>query len=596
MCGIIGYAGPREAQEVLLDGLRRLEYRGYDSAGLAIVGSSLKVFKDKGEISKLSSSMPQLRGHLGVGHTRWATCGKPSQQNAHPFLDCTGQMAVVHNGIIENHLALRKKLIDEGHVFTSETDTEVLVHLLEKHYKGDLHAALREALKEVKGTYAVVAIRTDGRELVAARKENPLVIGLGVGENIVASDVTAMLNYTNKALYIMDGETVVLGPSKVTIYDVDGRTVHRDPSIITWTVEDAKKGGFEHYMLKEIFEQPTAIHNSLLESLDELESGTLMIDHDAPSIKLVACGTSYHASMVGKYIIEALAKIPTTVELASEYRYSPGTGEGPLTVLLTQSGETADTLAAAREARRRGCPTLAVTNVVGSTIAREVDRVFYTKAGPEIGVAATKTYTTQLMAMYLLGMRLAQMRRAMGRDEIRELTSELRGMPRYIGKVLDRAHEVEAATDMLVPARDVFFLGRNINYPTMLEGALKLKEISYIHAEGYAAGELKHGPLALLDASTPVVAACVKDHTYEKMLANISEVAARDSPILAIGLEGDADLAAVADSTVSVPKVNPILSPVPLTVMVQLIAYYTARKRGCPIDKPRNLAKSVTVD
>jgi glucosamine--fructose-6-phosphate aminotransferase (isomerizing) len=596
MCGIIGYAGPREAQEVLLDGLKRLEYRGYDSAGVAIVGSDLRVFKDKGEISKFSSSMPRLSGHLGVGHTRWATCGKPSQQNAHPFLDCTGQMAVVHNGIIENYLALREKLVSEGHVFTSETDTEVLVHLLEKHYKGDLHAALRETLKEVKGTYAVVAVRADRDEIVAARKENPLVVGLGVGENIVASDVTAMLNYTNKALYIMDGETVVLRSDKVFVYDHDGKPVKRDPCVITWTVDDAKRGGYEHYMLKEIFEQPTAIHNSLLGSLDELEAGSLMIDREPASIKLVACGTSYHASMVGKYIIEALAKIPTTVELASEYRYSPGTGESPLTVLLTQSGETADTLAAAREARRRGCPTLAVTNVVGSTIAREVDRVFYTKAGPEIGVAATKTYTAQLMAMYLLGIRLGQLCHTLGRDEVRELTSELRGMPRYIGKVLDRAHEVEAATDMLVPARDVFYLGRNINYPTMLEGALKLKEISYIHAEGYAAGELKHGPLALLDSSTPVVAACIKDHTYEKMLANISEVAARDSPILAIGIEGDGDLAAVADATVSVPKVNPILSPVPLTVMVQLISYYTAKKRNCPIDKPRNLAKSVTVD
>jgi glucosamine--fructose-6-phosphate aminotransferase (isomerizing) len=596
MCGIVGYAGPREAQEVLLDGLKRLEYRGYDSAGIAIVGTGLKIFKDKGEISKLVATIPQLTGNLGVGHTRWATCGKPSQANAHPFLDCTGRMAVVHNGIIENYLALREQLTADGHTFTSETDTEVLVHLLEKHYQGDLHAALRTMLQEVRGTYAMVAIREDSHELVAARKENPLVVGLGVGENIVASDVTAMLNYTNKALYIMDGETVVLSADRVSIYDRHGQEVRREPSIITWTVEDAKKGGFDHYMLKEIFEQPTAIHNSLLGSLDELESGSLMVDHEVTSVKLVACGTSYNASMVGKYVIEALAKIPSTVELASEYRYSPGTGENPLTVLLTQSGETADTLAAAREARRRGCHTLAVTNVVGSTITREVDKVFYTKAVPEIGVAATKTYTAQLMSMYLLGMRLGQQRHTMGRDAIRELTSELRGMPRYIGKVLDRANEVEAATDMLVPARDVFFLGRNINYPTMLEGARKLKEISYIHAEGYAAGELKHGPLALLDASTPVVAACIRDHTYDKMLANISEVAARDSPVLAIGLEGDSDLAAIADAVVSIPAVSPILSPVPLTVMVQLIAYYTAKKRGCPIDKPRNLAKSVTVD
>ena len=596
MCGIIGYAGPRNAQEVILDGLKRLEYRGYDSAGVAIVGDSLQMFKDKGEISKLASTMPSLDGHLGVGHTRWATCGKPSQKNAHPFLDCSGRIAVVHNGIIENHLALRKQLTDEGHVFTSETDTEVLAHLLEKHFKGDLHKALIDALKEVKGTYAIVVLHAEKGELVAARKENPLVVGLGVGENLFASDVTAILNYTNKALYVMDGETVVLASDRVTIYDHEGRPVTREPNVVTWTVEDAQKGGYEHFMLKEIFEQPTAIHNSLLGSLEDLQNGNLMIDQDVPSVKLVACGTSYHASMVGKYIIEALAKIPTTVELASEYRYSPGTGEDPLTVMLTQSGETADTLAAAREARRRGCRTLAVTNVVGSTIAREVDSVFYTNAGPEIGVAATKTYTAQLMAMYLLGIRLAQLRRTMGRDEVRELVSELRSMPRYIGNVLDRAEEVNQTVDMLVPAQDVFFLGRNINYPTMLEGALKLKEISYIHAEGYAAGELKHGPLALLTKSTPVVAACVKDHTYEKMISNISEVAARNSPILGIGMEGDSDLAAVTDATVSIPHVNPLLSPVPLTVVVQLIAYYTAKKKGCSIDKPRNLAKSVTVD
>jgi glucosamine--fructose-6-phosphate aminotransferase (isomerizing) len=596
MCGIIGYAGPRNAEEVLLDGLKRLEYRGYDSAGVAVVGSSIEVFKDKGEISKLASTMPVLGGHLGVGHTRWATCGKPAKQNAHPFLDCTGRIAVVHNGIIENYLPLRKKLTEEGHVFTSETDTEVLVHLIEKYYRGNLHAALVEALKEVRGTYAVVALAADSKELVAARKENPLVVGLGVGENIVASDVTAMLNYTNNALYVMDGESLELTPERVTIYDRVGNVVDRKPSVVTWTVEDAQKGGFEHYMLKEIFEQPTALHNSLLGSLDEVESGGLLADQEVSSVKLVACGTSFHASLVGKYIIEALAKLPTTVELASEYRYSPGTGENPLTILVTQSGETADTLAAAREAHRRGCHTLAVTNVVGSTISREVDDVFFTNAGPEIGVAATKTYITQLMSMYLLGMRLGLMRGALQKNEFRSLSSDLRSMPRTVKKVLDRAAEVEAVIGMLVNARDVFYLGRNINYPTMLEGALKLKEISYIHAEGYAAGELKHGPLALLDSCTPVVASCVRDHTYDKMLSNISEVAARDSPVLVIGTEGDNELTAVSDSVLTIPPVNPILSPVPLTVVVQLIAYYTAKKKGCPIDKPRNLAKSVTVD
>jgi len=595
MCGIIGYAGPRSAQEVLLDGLKRLEYRGYDSAGVAIAGETLQVYKEKGEISKLEGQMPRIPGNVGVGHTRWATCGKPSQANAHPFTDCDGQMAVVHNGIIENHQALRRKLQDLGHEFTSETDTEVLVHLLEHHYKGDLRAALRDALKEVEGTYAVVAVRNGGRELVAARKENPLVVGIGVGENLLASDVTAMLNYTCTALHVMDGEMVSLTPEKVVIYDRDGNVVARQPERVTWTTEDAQKGGFEHFMLKEIYEQPTAIHNTLLGTLDSLD-GEVGFPSDVGSVKLVACGTSYHASMVGRYIIEQLARLPVTVELASEYRYCPGTGENPLTVLLTQSGETADTLAAAREAKRRGCRTMAVTNVVGSTITREVDEVTYTRAGPEIGVAATKTYSTQLMAMYLLGLRLGRMRRTLGRDEVRHLVGELRAMPRYVSAVLDRASEAEAATDMLADCRDAFFLGRNINYPTMLEGALKLKEISYIHAEGYAAGELKHGPLALLDASTPVVAACIKDHTYDKMLSNISEVAARDSPVLAIGEEGDDQLPGVAHRVISVPSVNPLLSPVPLTVEVQLISYYAAKRRGCPIDKPRNLAKSVTVD
>jgi glucosamine--fructose-6-phosphate aminotransferase (isomerizing) len=596
MCGIVGYTGPRRAEDVLLDGLRRLEYRGYDSAGVAIGASGLKVFKDKGEISKLDAAVPRWGGHIGIGHTRWATCGKPSQRNAHPFLDCTGRIALVHNGIIENHLALRRELEAEGHVFSSETDTEVLVHLMEKHYRGDAHAALVAALAEVKGTYAVAALVEGDDRIVAARKENPLVIGLGVGENLVASDVTAILNYTNNVLYVLDGESAVVSAAGAVVYDSSGAEVRRAPSAVTWTVEDAERGGFEHYMLKEIFEQPTAIHNSLLGSLDEIFTGAIIPDIDVASVKLVACGTSYHAAMVGKYVIESLAQVPTTVELASEYRYSPGTGENPLTVLVTQSGETADTLAAAREARRRGCRTLAVTNVVGSTISREADDVFYTNAGPEIGVAATKTYTTQLMAMYLLGLRLGAMRQVLDRAEGRCLVSELRSIPRAVSKVLDRASDIEAAVDMLVPARDIFYLGRNINYPTMLEGALKLKEISYIHAEGYAAGELKHGPLALLDASTPVVAACVADHTREKMLGNISEVAARDSPVLGIGTEGDNELAAITDATLCIPRTSPIFSPVPLTVVMQLIAYHVARKRGCAIDKPRNLAKSVTVE
>ncbi len=596
MCGIVGYTGQRMAEDILLDGLRRLEYRGYDSVGIAIASDGLKVFKDKGEMSKIEPTIPRWDGSMGIGHTRWATCGKPSKENAHPFVDCTGRIALVHNGIIENHLALRKELEDEGHVFTSETDTEVLVHLMERYYEGDAHAALVAALAKVKGTYAVAAMVEGDDRIVAARKENPLVIGMGVGENMVASDVTAVLSLTSRVLYIMEGESVIVTAGGVTIFDRHGSRVERQPTTVTWTLEDAEKGGFEHYMLKEIYEQPTAIHNCLLGSLDEIDSGVVMPDIDLSTVKLVACGTSYNAAMVGKYIIESMARLPTTVELASEYRYSPGTGESPLTVLVTQSGETADTLAAAREARQRGCRTLAITNVVGSTISRETDHVFYTNAGPEIGVAATKTYITQLISMYLLGLRLGTMRQTLDRTEVRHLSTELRTMPRHVSGVLDRASEIEKAVDMLVPARDIFYLGRNINYPTMLEGALKLKEISYIHAEGYAAGELKHGPLALLDASTPVVAAAVNDHTRDKMLGNISEVAARDSPVLGIGVEGDRELAAIVDAMIGIPKVPSILSPVPLTVVLQLIAYYVARKKGCSIDKPRNLAKSVTVE
>jgi len=596
MCGIVGYAGGRMAADILLDGLKRLEYRGYDSVGVAIASEGLKVFKDKGEMSKIEPLIPRWNGQMGIGHTRWATCGRPSKENAHPFVDCTGRIALVHNGIIENHLELRKQLEEEGHTFTSETDTEVLVHLMEHYYDGDAHATLRAALSRVKGSYAVAAMVEGDGHIVVARKENPLVIGVGVGENMVASDVTAVLGLTNKVVYIQEGESAIVSADGISIFDAQGSTVDRQPTPITWTVEDAEKGGFEHFMLKEIYEQPAAIHNSLLGSLDEIYAGAVIPDIDVSSVKLVACGTSYHAAMVGKYVIEDLARLPTTVELASEYRYSPGTGECPFTVLLTQSGETADTLAAAREARRRGCRTLAVTNVVGSTISREVDHVFYTNAGPEIGVAATKTFTTQLIAMYLLGLRLGAMRQTIDRTKVRHLSTELRSMPRYVSGVLDRASQIEEVVEMLVDARDIFYLGRNINYPTMLEGALKLKEISYIHAEGYAAGELKHGPLALLDASTPVVAACVNDHTREKMLGNISEVAARDSPVLGIGVEGDRELAAITDAMIGVPRVPPILSPVPLTVVLQLIAYYVAKKKGCSIDKPRNLAKSVTVE
>ncbi|MFP4171152.1 MAG: glutamine--fructose-6-phosphate transaminase (isomerizing) [Methanomassiliicoccales archaeon] len=596
MCGIIGYAGGRRAEEVILDGLKRLEYRGYDSAGLAVRGNGIQVHKAKGEIDGLRLSNPGLEGESGVGHTRWATCGKPSKVNAHPFLDCTGSIALVHNGIIENHYSLRSELEAEGHRFTSETDTEVLVHLMERYHEGDLHSSLTKALREVKGTYAIAAIDWDSEEIVAARKENPLVIGLGVGENFVASDVTPLLNYTTKVIYLMDGDTAVVRADGVNIYDHTGQEVHRPPSQVNWSVEDAQKGGFEHFMLKEIFEQPRALHDTIVGSLSRLEEGDLLADPRPDSVKLIACGTSYHAGMVGKYLVEELTRLPVTVELASEYRYSSGVSECPLVMVISQSGETADALAALREAKRRGCPTLAVTNVVGSTLTREAEEVLYTQAGPEIGVAATKTFLTQLVSMFPIAMQLGSNNRALHPDDMRTLKREIRSLPFYVQSVLDRADEIGAAAEMFDRARDAFFIGRNINYPTVLEGALKMKEISYLHAEGYAAGELKHGPLALVGPHTPTVAACVRDHTYDKMMSNISEVVAREAPVLALGFEGDRELPQLADRVLEVPEVHPLMTPIPISVVLQLLAYQVAKRRGCPIDKPRNLAKSVTVE
>jgi len=511
-------------------------------------------------------------------------------------VDCTGRIALVHNGILENHAEIRRKLIAEGHKFTSETDTEVLVHLVEKYFQGDLRDALSQALKEVRGSYAIVMVQLGTDKVVATRKENPLVIGLGIDENFVASDVTALLDYTNKVIYVMDEEVVEIDPHHVRIFDSAGEEVKRKPETITWSAEDAQKGGFEHFMLKEIFEQPEAIHNTLLGNINAVENGEFLPNVEFGSIKIVACGTSYHAAMVGKYVLEKVAKIPTTAELSSEYRYATGAKECPLVVLISQSGETADTLAAAREARRRGCRTLAIVNVVGSSLTREVDETFYTRAGPEIGVAATKTHTAQLVALYLIAMRIAYAKKTMSTDHLRDMRAALVALPQIVRRVLDSASEVEAASEMLFEARDIFFLGRNINFPVMLEGALKLKEISYIHAEGYAAGELKHGPLALIDARTPVVAAVIKDHTYDKMMSNVAEVQARESPVLAIGTEGDVDLPSVASRVVLVPEVPPLFTPFPLSVVLQLLAYYTARRKGCSIDRPKNLAKSVTVE
>jgi len=596
MCGIVGYAGRRNALPILLDGLKRLEYRGYDSAGVAIVGSRLQVEKDKGFIADLEAKLPPMVGTTGLAHTRWATHGPPNQVNAHPHVDCTGKLALAHNGIIENFAELREDLEAKGHTFRTQTDTESLVHLIESLYRGNLEEAVREALHAVHGSFAIAAIHADepGR-VVGARNESPLVVGVGPDENFLASDVPALLRYTDKVIYLMDGEMVVLTPTSAVVKDSQGTVVERAPERIAWNLEDAEKGGFEHFMLKEIFEQPKAVHETLLGRVANLEVDGFFTE-GFTGVKLVACGTSYHAALVGKYILEEIARVPTDAELASEYRYAHGPQERPLVILISQSGETADTLGAAREAKRRGCRTLAICNVVGSTLTRESDKTIYTRAGPEIGVAATKTFVTQVVALYLIALRMGLDRGLLGYEEADRLKDELRSLPRAVQSVLNQSRFIEALAEKYGDARDMFYIGRHVNYPIAMEGALKLKEISYIHAEAYAAGELKHGPLALVGPSTPIVAIAVRDAVYEKMRSNIGEVAARGAPIVAIGTEGDKELSKFVDDVVYVPKLSPIFYPIPVTVVTQLFGYYAAKRRGCPIDKPRNLAKSVTVE
>ena len=598
MCGIVGYVGDNEAQPVLIDCLRRLEYRGYDSAGVAVVGDGIQVFKTEGEIAVLEAGMPPMKGTVGIAHTRWATQGKPTTENAHPLQGCERGVAVVHNGIISNFMELKESLVSEGHEFSSETDTEVFAHLVEGELKnGDLVTAVRQALRRVDGTYAFAVVAEGRDEVVAARNESPLVIGLGNGENFLASDVTALLKYTNRVIHVLDGEVVRMTKDSIAIVDSEGTPVTRDPERIAWSLEDAEKGGYPHFMLKEIYEQPAAIHDSLLGRIGTIEGDETFLDgRSFSSVKIVACGTSFNAGLVGAYIIEELAGTPTTVQISSEYRYSAAARENPLVVLITQSGETLDTIAAAREARKRGHQTVAIVNVTGSAITREVDHVIYTRAGPEIGVAATKTFVTQLTALYLLAVELGSKGRVLTAQAKRSVVSELRNLPRSVQDVLNQAETIEAIAIKYSTARDMFFIGRNIHYPIAMEAALKTKEISYIHGEGYPAGELKHGPLALLSKDTPVVAIVSRDHTYEKMIGNISEVSARGSPVIAIAREDDTEIGKFADEVVYLRRVPSLFSPVPVIVTLQLWAYYLAKARGCPIDKPRNIAKTVTVE
>jgi len=601
MCGIVGYVGGKNAQPILLDSIKRLEYRGYDSSGIAVAGKSgLHVHKRVGEIKNLEAALPTLEGTSGIAHTRWATHGPPTENNAHPFVDNGGRIALIHNGILENYEAIKERLMAKGVKFSSETDSEVLVHLIAEHMRterGDLVIATRKALTEIGGSYAIAIVPKEGGRIVAARKDSPLVVGLGTGENFVASDVPALLKFTNRVIYLDDGEMVVLDKGSVTVMDMEGNVKEKEVSTVEWTLEDAEKSGYKHFMLKEIFEQPKAVRDTLRGRIPELDLGMEKVfDDTIDKVSIVACGTSYHAGLVGKYMFERLAGIPTTVNQASEFRFAPSVDQNTLVVAITQSGESLDTLMAIREAKNRGCRTAAICNVVGSAIMREVDYTFLTRAGPEIGVAATKTFSTQLVALVLMGTYMGRVRGNMAPEDVRNMVKTLRNLPRDIQMLLSTAGAIKLTAEWIAPATSAFFIGRNLNYPSALEGALKLKEISYIHAEGFAAGELKHGPIALFTKETPVVAIAIKDVTYQKMVGNIKEVSARGAPVIAIGFEGDTDLGRYADIVLSIPPIMDILSPVLTVVLMQLIAYYVADVRGCSIDKPRNLAKCVTVE
>jgi len=593
MCGIVGYIGDKQAQPILLNCLGMLEYRGYDSCGIAISSPAMNLCKDAIRVDTLKKVAPQFKGTIGVGHTRWATHGEPSQVNAHPHLDCTGRIAVVHNGVINNYQSLKQQLINEGHNFTSETDTEVIVHLIEKYYNGNLEEAVETALSEIEGSYAIIAIATDEPKLVAARQDSPIIIGIGERENFIASDVPAVLDYTNRVIYLEDGDISVIKGDSIRVRR-NGTEINRQEHKILWTVEDAQKGGYDHFMLKEIHEQPKVIRDTLIEWVSGQSETDLALyrERSAEAMLFLACGTSYYAALIGKYLAQDLLRIPVRAELASEFNYYGQTLAGTLTIVITQSGETADTLKAMKRIKEAGGKLIAVTNVVGSTASRIADSTIYTRAGPEISVAATKSFIAQLMVLYWQMMSYSKI----DATKLAYMTLELRHLPSRVQQVLDNEGTISQYAEYLSGCQNVFFIGRGINFPVALEGALKLKEISYIHAEGYAAGELKHGPFALLGRNTPVIAIVVQDNTYEAMLTNMKEIKARGSPLIALVEEGDETVDKVADSVITVPKVDPIFSPVVNTVALQLLAYYTAKERGCPIDFPRNLAKSVTVE
>ncbi|GEJ55790.1 glutamine--fructose-6-phosphate transaminase (isomerizing) [Anaeromyxobacter diazotrophicus] len=619
MCGIVGYVGSRPCVDLIVAGLRKLEYRGYDSAGVAVVGASgLAVARSKGKLKNLVALLAEkpLPGTTGIGHTRWATHGKPSDENAHPH--CYGGVAVVHNGIIENHLELKGALTAKGHVFSSETDTEIFAHLVSDALEGgaaDLAGAVRTALAQVSGTYAIAVVSARRpEEIVAAKNASPLVVGFGQGESFLASDVPAILEHTRDVVYLEEGELALLTPRGIRFEGPDGRPLEKQPRRIEWSAVAAEKEGHKHFMHKEIFEQPRAVADTIRGRIS-LEQGDVVLDgielseaqaRGLERLVVVACGTSWHAGCSGAQMIEALARLPTEVELASEFRYSdPIVGPRTLVVAISQSGETADTLAAVKEAKRRGAPAIAICNVVGSAIPRECAEAkepgaprgtLYTHAGPEIGVASTKAFTTQLAALFLLAVRLGRLRGTLAADAARTHLEALRQVPLWMDQVIRQEPSVMPVAKRCAQARDVLFLGRGAQYPVALEGALKLKEISYIHAEGYAAGEMKHGPIALIDEALPVVVLATKEPAYEKTLGNMEEVRARGGLVFAVVSEGDTLAAGLAEVALTVPHAPPLLAPLLSILPLQFLAYHVADLKGTDVDQPRNLAKSVTVE
>ena len=609
MCGIVGYVGDRQAAEFLLDGLSKLEYRGYDSAGIAVYdGENIRVEKSVGRLAalrdKIKGNVPM--GSLGIGHTRWATHGRPSDVNSHPHTDCHGDFAIVHNGIIENYLSLKEELIAKGHVFKSETDTEVVVHLLEEVYSGDFVAAVRAVLERIEGSYALVFMsRRHPDLLVCTKQDNPLIIGLGEGENFIASDIPAIISKTRRTYILADGEVAIVRKDAVEVTNHLGAPVPKKVFEVTWNAEAAEKGGYEHFMLKEIHEQPKAVRDTMSQRITSDKNAVsfeeLAWDADYLNsfnkIYIVACGTAYHAGLVGKYYIEKLARVLVEVDVASEFRYrDPIVDAHTLLIVVSQSGETSDTLAALKESKRRGAKTLAITNVVGSSIAREADQVVYTWAGPEIAVASTKAYTTQLVLFFMLALYMAEIKKSIAADRTAELVAQLHEIPAQVSEILSDVDPIKTFAKQYGFNEDVFYIGRGLDYAVSLEGALKLKEISYIHAEAYAAGELKHGTLALIVEGVPVIALATQRNVYEKTLSNIKEVKARDAVVIGIAAEGDTELEKYVDHVMHVPASDEFIMPILSVIPLQLLAYYAAITRGCDVDKPRNLAKSVTVE